>query len=66
MPWLHLVFDAYEDYKRLRARGDRRTSEAAERAAQTLVEFDELSDDDGDDHHRKDKKKKKHRDKDKD
>jgi hypothetical protein len=61
MPWLHLVFDAWEDYKRLRER------EAAEQMAleATVHEAaggdDEAIEEDG----RKEKKKKKHRHKDK-
>jgi hypothetical protein len=71
MPWLHLLFDAWEDYKRLRERETAETAarEAAERLAaeraQAALEADdngEASDDDEDDDH---KKKKKHKDKDK-
>jgi len=72
MPWLHLLFDAWEDYQR------RRQSETLEAHAheasvhEALAEGDhgDLSDDDEDDEKRrkkkkdkkkKDKKRKKHR-----
>jgi len=67
MPWLHLLFDAWEDYKRLR---EREALEAAEReasvhdalaAGEPIEMFDEDEDDDIEQHkkkkHRKDKKK---------
>ncbi len=63
MPWLHLLFDAWEDYKR------RREFEAAELAAAERLaleqaelqpEDDDVSGDEDDDDH---KKKKKHKDK---
>ena len=62
MPWLHLLFDAWEDYKR-----ERETLEAAEHEAnvhEALAEdgHGEAFDDDEDDkEHRKKKKKKKRR-----
>jgi hypothetical protein len=62
MPWLHLLFDAWEDYKRMRER-EAAEHEAAEREAQLASERGEESDDDDD--HRKDKKKKRHKDRDK-
>ena len=65
MPWLHLLFDAWEDYRRRR---EREASEAAEHEASTFAamamdEHDEMFDEegDGDKEHRKKKKKKKHR-----
>jgi hypothetical protein len=66
MPWLHLLFDAYEDYKRQR---ERETIEAAEREAEThaaLTEHDEgsLHEEDGEEHPKR--KDKKHKDKKKD
>jgi hypothetical protein len=69
MPWLHLLFDAWEDYKRQR---EREVLEAAEHEAnvhEALAEDerDEASDDDEDEddkEHRK-KKKKRHKGKDK-
>jgi hypothetical protein len=67
IPWLHLVFDAYEDYKRQR---ERETIEAAEREASTQAALTEHDDDmfaeEGDDEHRKKKDKKRHKDKKKD
>jgi len=67
MPWLHLVFDAYEDYKRQR---ESEAIEAAEREAEThaaLVEHnDDMFAEEGDDEHRKKKDKKRHKDKKKD
>jgi hypothetical protein len=61
MPWLHLVFDAWEDYKRMRER-EAALREAAEREALEADEHGDGSDDpDDDDHERKDKKKKRHK-----
>jgi hypothetical protein len=65
MPWLHLLFDAWEDYKRLR---EREATEAAEREASTyealMEEPDEAFNEDPDEkEHRK--KKKRHKNKDK-
>jgi len=65
MPWLHLLFDAYEDYKRQREREAIEANEAAEREASTQAALAEHSDDmfdEEDDEHRK-KKDKKHKDK---
>jgi Collagen triple helix repeat (20 copies) len=62
MPWLNLLFDAYEDYKRQR---EREAIEAAEREASTQAALTEPNDDmfdEADDEHRK-KKDKKHKDK---
>jgi hypothetical protein len=63
MPWLHLVFDAWEDYKRLRER-EAADREAAERIALAVAEDGVGSDDpdDDDDHHKK-KNKKRRKDK---
>ncbi|MGA9089120.1 MAG: collagen-like protein, partial [Bradyrhizobium sp.] len=63
MPWLHLLFDAWEDYKRLR---EREALEAAEREASAhealdLDEPGEASDEDVDD--KAHRKKKRHKDK---
>ena len=61
MPWLHLVFDAWEDYRRMRE------SESADRealAAAVRDGFSDPNDDDdenGDDDRKKEKKKKKRR-----
>lgn len=52
MPWLHLLFDAWEDYKRLRER------ETAERAALEAAEYADGPSGDDEEEHRKDKKKK--------
>ncbi|MEN3348755.1 MAG: hypothetical protein V7632_2390 [Bradyrhizobium sp.] len=68
MPWLHMIFDAYEDYKRTREREVAELAErdAIERAAAEAIALDvdaidfAEGDDDGDR-----KKKKKHRKKDK-
>jgi hypothetical protein len=65
MPWLHLLFDAYEDYKRQR---EREALEAAEREASAHAALAEPADEamfEEDDEHRK-KKNKKHKDKKKD
>jgi hypothetical protein len=62
MPWLHLVFDAWEDYRQ------QRDSEAAERDAadravlEAVAHSDEPEDDDDDGERKKKKKKRKHRD----
>jgi hypothetical protein len=45
MPWLHLLFDAYEDYKRQREREAIEANEAAEREASTQAALAEHSDD---------------------
>ena len=64
MPWLHLLFDAWEDHKRLR---EHEATEAAEREASVhealaLDEHGETPDEDADEkEHRK--KKKRHKDK---
>jgi hypothetical protein len=63
MPWLHLVFDAWEDYRQTRLR------EAQERDAQAAVDAalreaepaDAEDDSDDEDDGKDDKKKKKHR-----
>jgi hypothetical protein len=66
MPWLHLLFDAWEDHKRQR---EREAMEAAEHEASVhealaLDEHGEMfEDDEGDKEHRKKKKKKRHKDK---
>jgi hypothetical protein len=62
MPWLHLVFDAWEDYKRTRER-EAAEREAAEREAQAAAEGGDGFDDPDDDDDRKHKKKKRHKDK---
>jgi hypothetical protein len=66
MPWLHLLFDAYEDYKRQR---EREAIEAAEREANAQAALDDIDGElsaEGDDEHRKKKDKKRHKDKKKD
>ena len=64
MPWLHLIFEAYEDYKRQR---EREAIEAAEREAVAHAALAEYDDDmfaeEGEDEHRKKKDKKRHKDK---
>ena len=62
MPWLHLLFDAYEDYKRLREH-ETAEREAIERAVLEAGEHGEGSGDDEDEERRKEKKKKRHKDK---
>jgi hypothetical protein len=62
MPWLHLVFDAWEDYKRTRER-EAAEREAAEREALAAAEGGDGFDDPDDDDDRKHKKKKRHKDK---
>ncbi len=71
MPWLHLVFDAWEDYRKQREQeaAEREVLEAQEREAMRVFETVDMldhhqSDDpdlDGD--RKKKKKKKKHKDK---
>jgi len=60
MPWLHLLFDAWEDYKQMREH-EATDREAAVREALEAGAPGDRSDDDGDDAHRKDKKKKRHK-----
>jgi hypothetical protein len=63
MPWLHLLFDAWEDYKRMRER-EAADRDAADRVAMAVAEHGDGSDDpDDDEGHRKDKKKKRRKDK---
>ncbi len=60
MPWLHLIFDAWEDHRQKRAQeAAERGQAAAELAAQEAMAADDDSDDDDDD--RKKKHKHKHR-----
>lgn len=71
MPWLHLIFDAYEEYKKQREfetveREAAELAAAAERAVLEATEYDVLSDEEGGDDDRKKKKKKKHKEKNKD
>jgi hypothetical protein len=62
MPWLHLVFDAWEDHRRARE-NEFAEREAAERAVLEAVAHSDEPEDDDDDRERKKKKKKhKHRD----
>jgi hypothetical protein len=65
MTWLHLLFDAYEDYKRQREREAIEATEAAEREASTQAALTEPSGDmfDEDDDEHRTKKDKKHKDK---
>jgi hypothetical protein len=60
MPWLHLVFDAWEDYRRLR-QSEATEREAAEQAVLGAVQDDDVGGLDDEDDDRRDKKKKKHR-----
>ena len=67
LPWLHLLFDAYDDYKRQR---ERDAFEAAEREATTQLalaeqDHDEILFDDGEDDEDRDRKRKKKDKKDK-
>jgi hypothetical protein len=58
MPWLHLLFDAWEDYKRSREREAAERDAAVEHEALVAAELGDGSDDpDDDDDHRKDKNK---------
>ena len=61
MPWLHLLFDAYEDYKRQREREAIEVTEAAEREASTQAALTEpggdMFDEEDDEHHKKKDKK---------
>jgi hypothetical protein len=56
MPWLHLIFDAWEDHRRMRDQ-----EEAAHAALAELPAGDDGEPDE--DEHREKKKKKKHKDK---
>jgi hypothetical protein len=65
MPWLHLVFDAWEDHRRMRER-EAVEREAAEREAQAAREAEAAAEisgefgdpDDNGDHHKKKKRRK--------
>ena len=65
MPWLHQVFEAFEDYRRQREReaAEREELAAQQREALKIFENADISDDDVDDdgRGRKKKDKKKHR-----
>jgi hypothetical protein len=67
MPWLHMIFDAWEDHRRQREHeaAERAAHEAAERAAAEALAFDDESNDPEDEGDHKNKKKKKHKHKDK-
>jgi hypothetical protein len=69
MPWLHLMFDAWEDYRRRRQREAMEATEHEASVHEALAEDDhgEMSDDDedDDDKERRKKKNKKKRRKDK-
>ena len=67
MPWLHLLFDTYEDYKRQR---ERETFEASAQEAEiaALIDHDEdgfAEEDDDERRKKKDKKRRKDKKKDK-
>jgi hypothetical protein len=70
MPWLHLIFDAWEDHRKMREReAAERDAQAAEHealAAAAAAFADEPFDEVGEEEDRKGKKKKKHKHKDKD
>jgi hypothetical protein len=55
MPWLHLIFDAWEDHRRLREQ------EAAARAALEETLAEDEGEPDEDESREKKKKKRKHR-----
>jgi hypothetical protein len=67
MPWLHQVFEAFEDYRRQREREAAEREELAnqQREALRIFENADISDDDIEDDGRrrkkKDKKKRKHK-----
>jgi hypothetical protein len=67
MPWLHLIFDAWEDHRRAREAAEREAAEraAAEQEALAALHDAEASEpaDGDDDDDRREKKKKKHKDK---
>ncbi len=67
MPWLHMIFDAWEDYKRTKEReaAEQAEHDAAERAAAEAIALDVDAGDFGDDDDDDDRKKKKKRRKDK-
>jgi hypothetical protein len=60
MPWLHLIFDAWEDHLRLR-QNEAAEREAAEQAVLEAVQDDGVGGLDDEDDDRRDKKKKKHK-----
>jgi hypothetical protein len=71
MPWLHLIFDAWEEHRQARERDARETAlheEAEQQAIAALNAIDpnefhdeEIDYDEEPRHHKKDKKKKKHK-----
>jgi Collagen triple helix repeat (20 copies) len=64
VPWLHLLFDAFEDYKRQRAYESLETAEREAITHAALAENghdDAFEDDDDEDKKRRKKEKKKHR-----
>ena len=65
MPWLHLIFDAWEDHRRAREAAEREAAEraAAEQEALAALQDAEAGEPDDDDDERREKKKKKHKDK---
>jgi len=73
MPWLHLIFEAWEDYHKQREQeaAERAALEAQSLEAMRVFEDEEIGDDHGndlgdEDKDKKKKKKKKHKDKHKD
>lgn len=60
MPWLHLVFDAWADYKQTRKQ-EREAKELAERGVETEEPGDAIDHAHGDKGKKKKRKKRKHK-----
>ncbi len=67
MPWLHLIFDAWEEHRRAREAAAQETSELEAATQEALTElsddFGDPYDDDDDRREKHDKKKKRRKDK---
>ena len=67
MPWLHLIFDAWEDHRRAREAAEREAAERAAAEQEALAALNDAEpgdpDEESDDDDRREKKKKKHKDK---
>lgn len=65
MPWLQMLFEAWEDYRRQREQeaAEREALAAQQREALRIFENADISEGDFEDDERRDKKEKKHRNK---
>jgi hypothetical protein len=67
MPWLHLIFDAWEEHRRAREATEQEASELEAATQEALTELNDDSgepyDDDDDRREKPDKKKKRRKDK---